>query len=120
MLQTRWYLIRPPSFACTCRKEMSWLSVAAYSFTGTLTRPKDTAPFQMARMGSSDREYGVRSPSWRTDGRRCPSRGRGAFRRQVLRRDRLQPTTEDDAQVDVQGRAYAVHRLRTGGGNGPD
>ncbi len=32
---------------------MSWLSVAAYSFTGTLTSPNDTAPFQMARMGSS-------------------------------------------------------------------
>src|SRR3954452_23061699 len=41
---------------------MSWLSVAAYSFTGTLTRPKDTAPFQMARMGSSDRESVVSSP----------------------------------------------------------
>src|SRR3954471_19710027 len=80
-LQTRWYLIRPPSLACTCRKEMSWLSVAAYSFTGTLTRPKDTAPFQMARMGSSDREYGVRSPSWRKDARRCRSRGREGLRR---------------------------------------
>src|SRR3954452_19639871 len=79
-LHTRWYLIRPPSLACTCRKEMSWLSVAAYSFTGTLTRPKDTAPFQMARMGSSDREYVVRSPSWRTDGRRCRSRARDRVR----------------------------------------
>ncbi len=29
---------------------MSWLSVAEYSFTGTLTSPKETAPFQMARM----------------------------------------------------------------------
>ena len=48
MLQTRWYLIRPPSLACTCRNEMSWLSVAAYSFTGTLTSPNDTAPFQIA------------------------------------------------------------------------
>src|SRR3954454_6202355 len=57
MLQTRWYLIRPPSLACTWRKEMSWLSVAAYSFTGTLTRPKETAPFQMARMSSSDPQH---------------------------------------------------------------
>ena len=50
MLQTRWYLIRPPSLAWTCRNEMSLLSVAEYSFTGTLTRPKETAPFQIARM----------------------------------------------------------------------
>ena len=50
MLQTRWYLIRPPSLAWTWRKEMSLLSVAEYSFTGTLTRPKETAPFQIARM----------------------------------------------------------------------
>ena len=27
-LQTRWYLIRPPSLAWTCRNEMSLLSVA--------------------------------------------------------------------------------------------
>src|SRR4051794_7478480 len=75
MLQTRWYLIRPPSLACTWRKEMSWLSVAAYSFTGTLTSPKDTAPFQMARMGSSDHEYDggldLCAPSWRSPSRRC-------------------------------------------------
>src|SRR3954453_19031304 len=54
---------------------MSWLSVAAYSFTGTLTSPKDTAPFQMARMGSSDHEYdgglGLCAPSWRSPSRRC-------------------------------------------------
>src|SRR5688500_18989537 len=50
MEQTRWYLIRPPSLACTCRKETSCDSVAAYSLTGTLTRPKDTDPFQIARM----------------------------------------------------------------------
>src|SRR3954454_11706272 len=50
MLQIRWYLIRPPSLACTCRNEMSLLSVAEYSLTGTLTRPNETAPFQMARM----------------------------------------------------------------------
>src|SRR3954452_16098821 len=71
MLQTRWYLNRPPSLACTCRKEMSWLSVAAYSFTGTLTSPKDTAPFQIARMGGSVPVYDVPTllsyPSWRTD-----------------------------------------------------
>src|SRR3954469_17835821 len=48
--QTRWYLILPPSLACTCRNETSWDSVAAYSFTGTLTSPKDTAPFQIARI----------------------------------------------------------------------
>src|SRR3954468_5501803 len=48
--QTRWYLIRPPSLACTCRKDTSWDSVAAYSLTGTLTSPNDTAPFQIARM----------------------------------------------------------------------
>ena len=48
--QTRWYLIRPPSLACTWRNETSCDSVAAYSFTGTLTSPNDTAPFQIARM----------------------------------------------------------------------
>src|SRR3569623_3029328 len=50
MEQTRWYLIRPPSLACTCRNDTSCDSVAAYSFTGTLTSPKDTAPFQIARI----------------------------------------------------------------------
>jgi hypothetical protein len=29
---------------------MSWFSVAAYSFTGTLTRPNDTAPLHIARI----------------------------------------------------------------------
>src|ERR1700750_2254534 len=79
MLQTRWYLIRPPSLACTCRNEMSWLSVAAYSFTGTLTRPNDTAPFQMARMGSSVHEYDVVSVyimSYDSDHRQTSSLGR--------------------------------------------
>src|SRR3954468_6266737 len=71
MLHTRRYLIRPPSLACTWRKEMSWLSVAAYSFTGTLTSPKDTAPFQIARMGGSVPVYDVPNrlspyPSWPT------------------------------------------------------
>src|SRR6187200_1363526 len=50
MAQTRWYLIRPPSLACTWRNETSWLSVAEYSLTGTDTSPKDTAPFQIARI----------------------------------------------------------------------
>ena len=52
MEQTRWYLIRPPSLAWTCRNDTSWDSVAEYSFTGTLTSPNDTAPFQIARMVS--------------------------------------------------------------------
>src|SRR3954454_2204433 len=47
---TRWYLMRPPSVTCTWRNETSCDSVAAYSFTGTLTSPKDTAPFQIARI----------------------------------------------------------------------
>src|SRR6478672_11061116 len=80
MLQTRWYLIRPPSLACTCRNEMSWLSVAAYSFTGTLTNPKDTAPFQMARMGSSDRYVVV---SIHHDVRHPPGEGSGGGSRYV-------------------------------------
>ncbi len=41
--------------ACTWRNDTSWDSVAAYSFTGTLTSPKDTAPFQIARMGRTFR-----------------------------------------------------------------
>src|ERR1700754_2479485 len=51
--QTRWYLIRPPSLACTWRNDTSWDSVAAYSFTGTLTSPNETAPFQIARIPES-------------------------------------------------------------------
>src|SRR6478609_1916017 len=47
---TRWYLIRPPSLACTCRNDTSCDSVAEYSLTGTLTSPNDTAPFQIARI----------------------------------------------------------------------
>src|SRR3954449_13272306 len=50
MDHTCWYLIRPPSLACPCRNDTSCDSVAAYSFTGTLTSPKDTAPFQIARI----------------------------------------------------------------------
>src|SRR3712207_6298786 len=47
---TRRYLIRPPSTACTWLNRMSWSSVAVYSFTPMLTRPKDTAPRQIDRM----------------------------------------------------------------------
>src|SRR3954447_483441 len=96
---------------------MSWLSVAAYSFTGTLTRPKDTAPFQMARMGSSDREYVVRSPSWRTDARRCRSRARdrvrGRFR--PMRQDvRMRPmlATKD---THVPAGAEWLHEVKWDG-----
>src|SRR3954464_9228629 len=52
MEHTRWYSIRPPSLACTCRNDTSCDSVAEYSLTGTLTSPNETAPFQMARMGT--------------------------------------------------------------------
>ena len=48
--QVRLYLIRPPSSRCTCRNCTSWFSVAEYSRTGTLTSPKETAPFQIARI----------------------------------------------------------------------
>src|SRR4051794_38056634 len=48
--QSLWCWIGPPSLACTLRNETSCDSVAAYSFTGTLTSPKDTAPFQIARI----------------------------------------------------------------------
>src|SRR6476661_7385444 len=48
--QTRLYLTRPPSVACTWWKRMSLSSVAEYSFTPMLTRPNDTAPRQIDRM----------------------------------------------------------------------
>src|SRR5688572_32880152 len=48
--QTRLYLTRPPSVAWTWWKRMSLSSVAEYSFTPMLTRPKDTAPRQIDRM----------------------------------------------------------------------
>src|SRR6478735_4844191 len=52
--QTRLYLIRPPSSAWTCRKLMSFSSVAEYSLIGMVTKPKEIAPFQMDRgMGQS-------------------------------------------------------------------
>src|SRR6478735_9247820 len=60
MAQTRWYLIRPPSLACTWRNETSWLSVAEYSLNGTDTSPKDTAPFQIARIVVPPRGSGRR------------------------------------------------------------
>ncbi len=61
--QTRLYRIRPPSSRCTWWKARSWLSVAVYIFTGTLTSPKETAPFHIARI--------VRAflPPGRTEGR---------------------------------------------------
>ncbi len=52
-VHTRRYLIRPPSTACTWWKRTSWLVVAEYSFTGTLTSPNETAPLHIARMGAS-------------------------------------------------------------------
>src|SRR5215213_548292 len=48
--QTRLYLTRPPSVACTWWNRMSLSSVAEYSFTPMLTRPNDTAPRQIDRM----------------------------------------------------------------------
>ena len=48
--QVRLYLMRPPSAACTWWNRMSWLDVAEYSLTGTLTSPNDTAPLHIARM----------------------------------------------------------------------
>src|SRR5699024_3686267 len=49
--RTRRYRIRTPSALSTCRACRSWSSVAAYTLTGTFTRPKETSPFQMDRMG---------------------------------------------------------------------
>ncbi len=51
---------------------MSLLSVAEYSFTGTLTSPNDTAPFQMARMLTS---IGSRHVPWLP--RKADARGQG-------------------------------------------
>src|SRR3954451_21204599 len=53
--QTRLYLTRPPSAACTWWKRMSLSSVAEYSFTPMLTRPNDTAPRQIDRMPAPHR-----------------------------------------------------------------
>src|SRR3954464_15737848 len=62
MEQTRWYLIRPPSSACTWWNLTSWSSVAEYSFTPMLTRPKDTAPRQIDRMPPLPRPRLPRAP----------------------------------------------------------
>src|SRR5690554_4826191 len=40
--------MRPPSSSWTWCRLTSWLDVAEYSFTGTLTRPKATEPVQIA------------------------------------------------------------------------
>lgn len=37
----------------TWRKDTEWLSVAFTSLIGMLTRPKEMAPFQMDRTGST-------------------------------------------------------------------
>src|SRR6188768_1137857 len=50
MLQNLRYRMRPPSSLCTWCSVTSCSPVAEYSRTGTLTSPKATAPFQMARM----------------------------------------------------------------------
>ena len=58
---------------------MSWLSVAAYSLTGTLTKPNDTAPFQIARMGCSAPRVTSTAPH------------HGALHWQHARCDRMEP-----------------------------
>jgi hypothetical protein len=45
--------MRPPSAACTWCSGTSWSSIAEYTFTGTLTRPKVSAPFQIALIAPS-------------------------------------------------------------------
>src|SRR3712207_5598598 len=75
MEQTRWYLIRPPSVACTWWNRMSRSSVAEYSFTPMLTRPNDTAPRQIDRMPPLP-EHGSRSsPADRSNGQDPQDRG---------------------------------------------
>src|SRR6476659_1639078 len=61
MEQTRLYLTRPPSVACTWWNRMSLSSVAEYSFTPMLTRPNETAPRQIDRMSLSSTATGSRS-----------------------------------------------------------
>ena len=70
--QVRLYLIRPPSSRCTWRNCTSWFSVAEYSRTGTLTRPKETAPFQIARMAV----HPFRMPCASSRATQTPSLGR--------------------------------------------
>src|SRR5688572_21801490 len=62
--------MRPPSVRCTLWNRMSFSSVAEYSFTAIDTSPKDTAPFQIARIATPFhqllfRPLGSRIPSSR-------------------------------------------------------
>src|SRR3954447_23258343 len=41
--------MRPPSSACSWLKRTDFEETAEYSFTGTLTRPKEMAPVQIER-----------------------------------------------------------------------
>src|SRR3954471_14623542 len=119
--QTRWYLIRPPSLTCTCRNETSCDSVAAYSFTGTLTSPKDTAPFQIARISylrelvdfapvSTSSGPNARAKGVTTRRARGPQRSRSASLRIVdsAREVTLTPSSPSSAGVayDVRGSSF--------------
>ncbi len=53
--QRRTIEMRPPSAACTWWKRTSFSSVAAYTFTGTLTSPNASEPFHIARIATSVR-----------------------------------------------------------------
>ena len=72
--QVRLYLIRPPSSRCTCRNCTSWFSVAEYSRTGTLTSPKETAPFQIARIAVHAPSQCPRPSGGSADSQRRPGR----------------------------------------------
>ena len=74
--------MRPPSSRCTWRNCTSWFSVAEYSRTGTLTRPKETAPFQIARM-AAHLSVCRAPPRARTQ---TPSLGRSGTRHRSTRR----------------------------------
>src|SRR6478752_5045899 len=65
MLQNLRYRIRPPSSLCTWCSVTSCSPVAEYNRTGTLTSPKATAPFQIARMvvTSVGRSWACRHPA---------------------------------------------------------
>src|SRR4051794_40711945 len=52
--------MRPPSSRCTWWSVTSCSPVAEYSRTGTLTSPKATEPFQIARMVDAFRRWRVR------------------------------------------------------------
>jgi hypothetical protein len=62
-VQMRRILIRPPSAAWTWWNRRSCSCVAEYSLTGTLTSPKDTAPFHIARIAGMVVSL-PRRPSW--------------------------------------------------------